>query len=194
MLWKLLWRQGRLRGRRRGGARARQAGQRAAAEAAELLRATRLSHAVTYASCQGLTLQGRVAGTEVASNTGSSTPSGIIRTHRPQMSELLPRTRTTGGVGEPPMPLIRRGQEMPPPKWLPTSKAALVKPRPRPVEIKQMPQIKGGGPPKIQALWPDIPQEPNISASRILAMTPYCQGPPCKAMPPSSRSRCRSKA
>ena len=26
----------------------------------ELLRATRLSHAVTYASCQGLTLQGRV--------------------------------------------------------------------------------------------------------------------------------------
>ena len=43
--------QGRLCGRYRGGARARQAGQRAAAEAAD---------AVTYASCQGLTLQGRV--------------------------------------------------------------------------------------------------------------------------------------
>ena len=85
-------------------------------------------------------------------------------------------------------PQTAKGQEMPPPTWLPTSKAVLVKTRPRPAPIKQMPQVKGGAPPKIQALWPDIAPEPNISASgaaRILAMTPYCQGPPPKAMPPS---------
>ena len=88
--------------------------------------------------------------------------------------------------GKAPQPA--KSQEMPPPKWLPTSKAVLVKTRPRPAPIKQMPQVKGGAPPKIQALWPDIAPEPNISASgaaRILAMTPYCQGPPIKAMPPS---------